>query len=111
VIAFAAGLLVAGCGKQSSVPDPNVCRSNLRLINNAKHHWALEHRVSARATPTEEALSPYIQGGFDALRCPDGGEYSINPMHSVPTCSVEGHKLPLDPGAGMAPVKDALESP
>lgn len=95
--------LLAGCGEKAPVPDPNVCRSNLRLINGAKHHWALEHRASARSTPTAEDLSPYIHGGFEALRCPEGGEYAIQPMHTVPTCSVEGHFLPLEPGGGMVP--------
>ena len=110
VAAAVAGFVICGCGKSDSVPDPNVCRSNLRLINNAKHHWALEHRASARSTPTAEDLSPYIRGGFETLKCPDGGEYSINPMHSMPTCSVEGHDLPLEAGGGMVPeeARDAL---
>lgn len=108
-VGAAALLLFAGCNRRGSVEDPNVCRNNLRLINNAKHHWALEHRASARATPTEAALAPYINGGFEALRCPEDGQYSINPMHAVPTCSVEGHVLPLDASGGAAPVEDALE--
>jgi hypothetical protein len=103
-----AACLLAGCGGEQ-VPDPNVCRSNLRLINNAKHHWAQEHRVSVRAEPTAQDLDPYIRGGFEALSCPKGGTYAINALYTVPTCSEEGHELPLEPGGGAAPVKEALE--
>ena len=44
--------------------------------------------------PTDAELSPYLKYGFGALKCPAGGNYTINPTDQLPTCSVPNHRLP-----------------
>jgi hypothetical protein len=70
------------------------CINNLRQIDGAKQQWALEYKKSATDTPTWDDLMPYLGRTAQALRCPDGGMYSINVLTEVPTCSTPGHALP-----------------
>jgi hypothetical protein len=68
------------------------CINNLRQIDGAKQQWALENQKTATNTPTWNDLMPYLP--VSALRCPDGGTYSINVLTEYPTCSTPGHALP-----------------
>jgi hypothetical protein len=69
------------------------CLNNLRLIDDAKQQWALEHNIAATVVPAEKDLLPYLKDGVFP-ECPDGGTYSLNAVNEVPTCSIAGHTLP-----------------
>jgi hypothetical protein len=71
----------------------NVCINNLRRIDGAKQTWALENKKDDSQTPSSEELDKYLDHGFNALVCPAGGRYSINPIGQKPTCSIPGHQL------------------
>jgi hypothetical protein len=74
------------------VANANTCINNLRQIDQAKQQWALEKNKDATDVPTAQDLAPYFTTGtFPA--CPDGGNYTINAVSTLPTCSVPGHVL------------------
>ncbi len=77
--------------KARQTAQQNICINNLRLIDSAKHQWAIEHHKSATDTPTMQDLQPYL--GHD-VQCPAGGEYKIGPVDEKPTCTIAGHQLP-----------------
>lgn len=72
----------------------NACINNLRQIDGAKQQWALETNAAADAMPAAADISLYLDGGFEAIECPAGGDYSINSMQQKPTCSHPGHEMP-----------------
>jgi hypothetical protein len=69
------------------------CRTILRQIKMAKEMYALEHGASNGVLQADTILTPdqlstnYIKHGFSGLVCPLGGQYSINRLSEVPTCS------------------------
>ena len=72
----------------------NACINNLRLIDGAKQQWALEKNKTGDAVPTVRDLLPYLKDGVFPV-CPAGGTYSINTVDAIPTCTFQGHALPL----------------
>lgn len=70
----------------------NTCVTHLYRIAAAKEQWAMEHGQAEDATPSREALQPYIRG-TNVWNCPAGGTISINPVGTNPTCTVAGHTL------------------
>jgi hypothetical protein len=70
----------------------NACINNLRQLDGAKQQWALENRKTAKDTPTEADVTPYLRGGMP--KCPGGGVYTLKAVEAVPTCSIPGHQLP-----------------
>ncbi len=69
------------------------CINNLRLIDGAKQTWALENNKTPDAIPGPQELAPYLQNQFFP-NCPGGGQYTINAVNRMPTCSIPGHALP-----------------
>lgn len=71
----------------------DACVNNLRQIQFAKEYFAEAHGymtnavISFNRVLTPDQLSTnYIGGGFQGLRCPQKGIYSINRLSEVPTC-------------------------
>jgi len=82
------------------------CSNNLRLIENAKEQAASANRYRAGDEISEASLSRFIPGGYQSLRCPDGGTYLLSPMGESPMCSVHGerqhmHHPQLNRGLGL----------
>lgn len=72
----------------------NSCINNLRQIDGAKEQWALEGNKREGETPTAAEISPYLKGGFESMKCPEGGTYRIGPLgQDLPTCTVPGHEF------------------
>ncbi|QBG48627.1 hypothetical protein EGM51_14895 [Verrucomicrobia bacterium S94] len=74
--------------KARSTAQESTCRNNRRIIESAKEQWAMENGKPVGTPVTEADISEYIPGGFNALVCPNGGTYSINPVGMECTCSV-----------------------
>ncbi len=68
------------------------CINTLRIIDAAKQAWALENRKPVNSIPTQQDLLPYL-GSAAFPTCPAGGTYMLNPVNTVPTCSIPGHVL------------------
>ena len=70
----------------------NGCLNNLRQLDAAKQQWALENNKTTDAVPKTSDLLPYLKDGI-MLVCPDGGNYILNAIGELPTCSIQGHRL------------------
>ena len=68
----------------------NACMNNVRRLDAAKDHYAIEHNLPTGATPTSNDISIYIEEGTASIRCPVGGDYTLNPVGVYPECSIHG---------------------
>jgi prepilin-type N-terminal cleavage/methylation domain-containing protein len=80
--------------KTRTTAQARACVSNLRVLEDAKQTWGLEHGKRDGDEPTEaELIGPglYIK---KMPECPAGGTYEINPIGVNATCSIGGeHSL------------------
>ena len=84
--------------KARDVTQTTICRNNLRLIEDAKDHIALEKNYGADDLISEEEISEYLKTlpsektkkSFSNLICRKGGLYKINAVSQPPECSVHG---------------------
>lgn len=65
------------------------CIKNLQAIETAKNIWDTEVNSGKGGTPSVSDLKPYFPNGFPV--CPDGGNYTINPVGQHPVCSIPSH--------------------
>jgi len=89
IIGLLAAIAIPNFVKARETAQKNACYNNMRMIDSAKHQWALENKQSSSATPTSADLSPYIRGGFPS--CPANGTYTIGNMTTLPSCSITTH--------------------
>ena len=68
----------------------NACWNTLRIMEGAKDQWALENRRGTGSEVTGEEISPYLKDGFESIRCPSGGQYTIARIGEPSSCSVHG---------------------
>jgi prepilin-type N-terminal cleavage/methylation domain-containing protein len=79
LIGLLAGISVPSMFKSRDVTHLNAIHANLRLIDNVKDQWALEHRTGAGITPTDADLIVYFKG--NAMPRPIIGEtYDLNEL-------------------------------
>jgi hypothetical protein len=103
----------------SEARQRETCLRNLGRIETAKKLWALENNKADGEEVDREALKSYLRSG-DLPECPSGGIYTINPIGTLPACSIPGHRRdkrepspgPLHPDQSLAtrPPED-LKSP
>jgi len=80
--------------------DPNEtgdvagCRANLRRLDAAKEAVGMQLGLPNGALVAAPDLARTIKGGMEALKCPAGGQYRINPLGQDPECSLAAHRLP-----------------
>jgi len=81
-------------GAMTATPDMIrlQCINQLRMIDAAKEQYAMEHNLSDGAVADPAGISEYLRGGR-LPTCPQGGEYTIKPIGTDPTCSIPGHAL------------------
>jgi hypothetical protein len=96
VIGLLAAIAIPNFVKARTTAQMHACINNLRQIEGAKETWAVEHKKETTDTPTAQDLDPYIKAGFNRLKCPAGGMYTINSVGKKPTCSIPNHQLPGD---------------
>lgn len=65
----------------------HACIANMKQIEGAKEHWALEGNDVSRA-PSPSELMKYFPGKLP--ECPSGGHYEYNNLETLPECSVHG---------------------
>ena len=97
IIGLLAAIAIPNFVKARKTAQKNACIANLRLIDGAKEHWALEEKKSG-GTPVDEtaktAINKYIKGETTP-KCPGGGTYEYNAVDTTPACSLaaEGHTI------------------
>ena len=90
VIGLLTVIAIPAFAKSRARSAETLCISNLRSIDYAKAQWAMDTRKGSGAKPRDEDLfgpTSYIRS---KPRCPAGGQYSINALTAVPTCSIPG---------------------
>ncbi|HLH56838.1 MAG TPA: prepilin-type N-terminal cleavage/methylation domain-containing protein [Verrucomicrobiae bacterium] len=96
IIGALASIAIPNFVRARSSAQTNSCINNLRLIDAAKHQWALENNQVSTATPGQASLTRYL--GYSSTPewpvCPASGSYTINDVTTVPTCTVANHQLP-----------------
>jgi hypothetical protein len=85
-----AGVLLPSFIKARSTSCTNACINNLRQIQAAKEGEALAQGWT-NGTPCDTAdaraaVNQYIKNG--GVSCPQGGQYTYNPVGVVPVCSL-----------------------
>ena len=93
---FTAGLLLALAGAAWVVLDrhhffsesvrASRCAQRLAAVAAAKAEVVREHQLAAGAPVPAEAVADLAEGGWEALRCPSGGDYQLNPAGQPPAC-------------------------
>ena len=70
--------------------NARTCQSNLKNILSAKERWAMDNNEGADAVPLMANLvKDYLK--LDPV-CPGGGDYIVDRMNRLPTCTVGGVK-------------------
>ena len=67
------------------------CQENLRMIDTAKEHWAMENQMARTDTPTAANLvTEYMRARYEDMLppCPSGGKYDIGNIETPPTCDI-----------------------
>jgi competence protein ComGC len=93
ILGLLAAIAVPNFVKAREASQRSACVANLRQIDGAKTAWALENKKLQTDTPEETDLfgaDKYIR---QKPTCPKGGDYSINPVDTQPTCTEAGHYL------------------
>ena len=77
------------------------CLQNLRSIVAVKEFLAREQGLKPGATVSDRSVADHILGNAaggglagSGVACPAGGEYTVNPIGTTPTCSIPAHSLP-----------------
>jgi hypothetical protein len=96
VPAVLAAIALPNFAKAKETSQKNTCINNLRMIEGAKQQWALANNKSQSDIPSWEDIKVYLGRGKGALRCPQGGEYTIGAVGELATCSIPGHALQLN---------------
>lgn len=67
-----------------------VCMTQLREIDGAKEFYASEHRLAPGSAVAVGDLWPEYLKGNAFPACPAGGTYTLQPIGTAPTCSLQG---------------------
>ena len=96
IIGLLAAIAIPNFVRARTTSQMNACINNLRLIDSAEQQWALEQHQGATATPTADALQPYLGHGSagELPTCPADSNnppsfttsYTINNVSSKPAC-------------------------
>ncbi len=96
IIGIIIAIAVPGFVKARRISQARACQENLTKIDGAKEQWALEeNKNEGDAAPT---LQYFVDNGYLKKEpiCPSGGDYTVNPIGTDPTCSIgaqNGHSL------------------
>ena len=93
MIGLIAAIAIPSFVKARGTAQEKVCINQMQLLENAKEQLLLTGRYSTGDFIPEEEISQHLENGFDGLKCPGGGTYSINPIGQPPSCSVHGPLL------------------
>lgn len=93
IIGLLAAIAIPNFVKARTTSQTNACIENLKKIDGAKHHWALENKKVGSDTPVDGDLfgdTLYIR---QKPQCPANGNYGLNRVSLPPTCPIAGHGI------------------
>jgi prepilin-type N-terminal cleavage/methylation domain-containing protein len=91
IIAMLLAIAIPNFMKSREMSRATTCQANMRNMDTAKEHWAMENRKGANDTPTAaDLVTEYMRARYeDTLpACPSGGEYTLGNMATLPVCSI-----------------------
>lgn len=91
VIALLAAIAIPNYAKARVLARRAECRENRRQIQGAKTAWALEHRKSGPDVPSDSDIFGPTLYLARKPQCPTGGEYGLNAVDELITCSDPDH--------------------
>jgi hypothetical protein len=83
-------IAIPAMAKARDVAQEYACINNMRMLDAAKQQAAMKNNYSHGSTVSENEVSEYLKDGFSGVVCPNGGQYSINPLGRDPACSEHG---------------------
>lgn len=87
LIGLLAGISVPNLFKARDTSYLNTIQANLRLIDDIKEQWALEHRAGPGSEPADSDLLTYFKG--NAMPYPVVGEtYSLNALGTSASATI-----------------------
>ena len=90
IIPIVAAIAIPAFSAARSSAMEHSCINNMRIIEMGKQQLVLEENMPEGAGVNGAHLSPYIHCEFTELHCMDQGVYTINPIGTLPECSVHG---------------------
>ena len=87
-VAIVSTCIVAGCTSLHRKAFLT-CINNVRILDNAKCHFAVRTNVPTHTVVTPDQIKKYIKGEKWPI-CPSGGQYRLHPLGEWPECSVHG---------------------
>ena len=98
MIGLVAAIAIPSFVRAREHSQQSLCFNQLKILEAAKDDVMLARNYKEGDPVSEEEISQYLETGFNGLKCPGGGTYSLNPIGQSPSCSVHGS--PSDPLRG-----------
>jgi prepilin-type N-terminal cleavage/methylation domain-containing protein len=87
IIGLLAAIAIPNFVRARNTSQKNACINNLRQIDGAKNQWALENKKQDTDTPANTDIQVYLKGNT-VPSCPSNGNYTLNPVSTLPNCSL-----------------------
>ena len=91
IIAILLAIAIPNFMKSRERTRATTCQANMRQMDTAKEHWAMENMKGQDETPTQaELVTEYMRARYeDTLPdCPSGGDYTLGDVSTLPSCSI-----------------------
>lgn len=89
IIAVLLAIALPNFARARDMSREKACVSNLDKIEGGKEQCVMEHNMGTGDTVTFDDIVPdYIK---EMPQCPSGGEYTVEAINTMPTCTIEGH--------------------
>ena len=88
IIGMLAAMAIPSITKNQSTARIKVIYNNLRVIENAKLQWSMDHKKGEDDVPTAAEISPYMKGNkmpSDVV----GETYNINAVGKAPSATIK----------------------
>ncbi len=91
IIGLLAAIAIPNFVKAKQASQRAACIANLRMIEDAKASWALEHKKLEMDVPGEQDLFGAGRYIGQKPNCPANGLYTINPVAVKSACTIPSH--------------------
>lgn len=94
IVGLLAAIAIYNFNRARVTSMKNGCLNNLRQISQAKLMWAMDHKKTFDAVPTDTDL--FGPTGYVASKpaCPGGGNYILGGVTNAALCNLPDHVLP-----------------
>jgi hypothetical protein len=90
IIPILAAIAIPAISASRNSAMEHSCINTMRIIEMGKNQLVVEENMPEGTLVTGALLTPYVHCEFTDLQCMNGGIYVINPIGTLPECSVHG---------------------